>query len=187
MKNKSTIIGLFILVVFIQLAIPFKMILNEENVLSKGTPYKFLVRPVDPKDPFRGKYISLRYAQTLYFIKDSTKNYYSNERIYILLENDKDGFMQIKDVSKEEPTNTQDYVEAKVSSFYNNEINIDFPFDRYYMDEFKAYEAEKVYNNSLGDVQNSTYALVYVKDGRAVIKDVLIKGVSIKEVVENNK
>jgi hypothetical protein len=52
------------------------------------------------------------------------------------------------------------------------------------MEEKKAYDAEIVYNESLRDsIDHNTYALVFVKDGKAVLKDVLIDNISIKELV----
>ena len=70
---------------------------------------------------------------------------------------------------------------------YSDEINIDYPFERYYMEESKAYDAERTYRESLRDtIEHSTYALVYVKEGRAVVDDVLIDDISIKDIVKEN-
>ncbi len=49
-----------------------------------------------------------------------------------------------------------------------------WPFERFYMEESKAQGAEKVYNRSLADSNNITYALVKVKDGDAVLENVFI-------------
>ncbi len=55
----------------------------------------------------------------------------------------------------EKPINSSMYLKAKVGYINNydstNVINIDFPFDRYYMEESKAYAAEKSYRSSLSD------------------------------------
>ena len=70
-------------------------------------------------------------------------------------------------------------------------LAIDYPFDRYYMEESKAYDAELTYRKSQLDTSQIAYALVSIKDGEAVLKDVLINGVSIREIVikerENQK
>ena len=52
---------IFIVVGLVQLFVPANMILNEETILKSGTVYKFKTRPVDPNDPFKGKYINLNY------------------------------------------------------------------------------------------------------------------------------
>jgi uncharacterized membrane-anchored protein len=186
MNTKKTIIILFVLIAVIQLAVPLKMILNEESVLKNGTSYKFEVAPIDPNDPFRGKYIALRYQETSFKVPNS-KNWHRKEKVYVVLKKNKDGFMKIKDLVKEEPSETSEYVRAEidyVSRYQENEIHISFPFNRYYMEEKKAYDAEIVYNESLRDsIDHNTYALVFVKDGKAVLKDVLIDNISIKELV----
>jgi hypothetical protein len=53
------------------------------------------------------------------------------------------------------------------------------------MEESKAYDAEIAVTENLRDsLLNSAYALVYIKEGQAVLKDVIIEGVSIKNYVE---
>ncbi|MBX3042379.1 MAG: hypothetical protein KIT33_07310 [Candidatus Kapabacteria bacterium] len=44
--------------------------------------------------------------------------------------------------------------------------------------------AELKYRQSLQDSTAVTYASVFVKNGKAVLKDVLINGVSIRRIVE---
>ena len=65
-------------------------------------------------------------------------------------------------------------------------VHFDLDFDRYYMDEYKAKPAEDLYrkNNRRNDSLNTTYALVAIKDGEAVLKDVLINEKSIKDHIE---
>ena len=53
------------------------------------------------------------------------------------------------------------------------------------MEETKAYDAEvAVRNNQRDSIQNNTYALVYIKNGEAVLNDVIINDMSIKDYVE---
>ena len=65
----------------------------------------------------------------------------------------------------------------------DNRLTVDFPFDRYYMEESKAIEAERTYRESQLDTNQVAYALVSIKDGESVLKDVLIDGVPIREIV----
>jgi len=187
MKNNKRLLLLFIIVALIQLAIPFKMILNEEMVITEGTPYKFKVAPVDPNDPFRGKYIALRFQETTYTVNNE-EDWERNQTIYVVLTTDANGFMKIKKILAEKPNHTPDYIKADISYISNNKLHLKYPFDRYYMEESKAYEAEQYYNESLRDTMpHETYALVYVKDAKAVLQDVLIDDVSIKDIVINNR
>ena len=55
------------------------------------------------------------------------------------------------------------------------------------MEESKAHEAELVFRRLQKDDGRTADALVSVKNGDAVLKDILIDGQSIKEVVKANK
>lgn len=165
------------------------MILDREEVLRTGKEYKFKTTPIDPNDFFRGKYIVLRYEENTIQIQ-SESDWVRNETIYVILTTDNEGYAKIHSVSKEEPTDNQYFLKAKVSHVTfdsSNKLAIDYPFDRYYMEESKAYDAEQTYRESLRDTSRVTYALVSIKDGEAVLKDVLIDGISIKEIVKAEK
>jgi uncharacterized membrane-anchored protein len=170
--------------------------------LSTGKEYKFKTRPIDPNDPFRGKYITLGFEENL--VKGQIENdWQKSESIYVILTTDSDGFAKIEAISKVKPADKVDFVIAKVSyfSFFdpmqagpdtinqpetnkNTDLIIEYPFNRFYMEEFKAPLAEKVYRESLSDSTNVAYALVKIKDGDAVVKDIVINGISIKELLK---
>ena len=57
------LLGVFVLVALMQLFVPANMIWSREKVLNEGKIYKFKTAPIDPNDPFRGKYISLNFEQ----------------------------------------------------------------------------------------------------------------------------
>lgn len=193
MFSKKIILPLFILVALAQLYVPSKMIFDREGILETGTNYKFSTAPIDPSDPLRGKYIILSYKDNVVAIKDE-KSWITGETVYVSLVTDEDGFAKIASVSKDKPLDNQSFLKAKVSTVSSdgtNKLTIYYPFDRYYMEESKAYDAELVYTKSLQDTTLVTYALVSIKNGEAVLKDVLIDGISIKEIVkekqQNNK
>jgi uncharacterized membrane-anchored protein len=193
MTNKKILLSVFILVAIVQLYVPAKMILDREDILNTGKDYKFKTEPIDPNDPFRGKYITLRYEEDMIEIQNEA-DWVSGEIIYVFLTPDKEGFAKVQSVSKENGTNNQDFLKAKVNyvtSNGSNKLTIDYPFDRYYMEESKAYDAELTYRKSQLDTTEIAYAVVSIKDGEAVLKNVLINGVSLREIVikerENQK
>lgn len=188
--NKKIIYPTFILMVLVQLYIPSRMIFHNEMVLVSGMEYKFKAAPVDPNDPFRGKYITLSFAENSFQTAD-TSAWEQGETIYVDLTTDSAGFAKVLDISRTEPMDREDYIKASVSYSVSDTMTmvfIQYPFDRFYMEESKAPEAEITYNESLRDTNQVTYALVLVKKGEAVIKDVMIDDVSIVEIVrERNK
>lgn len=189
-QNKWIIIG-FILMVAVQLVVPASMIYNAEAIIAKGTEYKFITTPIDPTDPFRGKYITLSYRENRFQIYNP-EEWSTNEIVFVTLTTDENGYAKISSVSKEMPADQQDFVKAKVSYVTNlenedNYMTISYPFDRYYMEESKASDAETLYLESLRDTNLITYGLVNIKAGEAVLKDVMIDGKSIKEMVINKR
>lgn len=189
MNNKKTLLIAFLLVALAQLYIPVKMILNKEEILNRGTVYKFRTAPVDPNDPFRGKYIALNFQENTVEIKEG-EAWAIGEPVYVALLKDDGGYAKIEFVSKEMPLNRSDVIKAKVRYVMEDgkrELVIDYPFDRFYMEESKAYEAEIAYRQLQADTNKVTYALVSVKNGEVVLSDVQIDGTSIIGIVDNKQ
>ncbi len=176
---------IFIVVAVAQIFVPAQMIFNKESIINTGTAYRFKTQPVDPSDPYRGKYINLNYDVRSYKTKDTI--WERKDKVYIYLETDSLGFAKVSKVSKEPLNLSKDFIIAEVG-WYNKieeELSFNLPFNRYYMEETKAYDAEvAVRNNQRDSIQNNTYALVYIKNGEAVLNDVIINDMSIKDYVE---
>lgn len=188
MKNKNILLILFLFVVMAQLFVPSQMIYNQEDILNTGKIVKFQCEPIDPNDPFRGKYITLKFKESAIKVKN-LKEWNSNETIFAKIETSKDGFAKIKSISRTEPTDNSIYLKLKINyitEYEGNKIYLDFPFNHFYMNENKAKNAEKVYTESTIDTTKIAYALIATKNGEAVIKDVLIDNISIKELAKAN-
>ncbi len=195
MKNNSILLSVFVLIALVQLYVPAKMIKDHENVLKNGIEMKFRTAPVDPSDPFRGKYITLRYSDNTIKLNEE-EEWVRGEEVFVYFENDDEGFAKIKLVSKVESEEGKNYLKTKVSSFSQNRLSVDFPFDRFYMEETKASEAEKLYNesqiiraneshlNQSADKRLPTYALVNILKGRVVLHNVIIGGVPVLELID---
>ena len=184
-KNKIFWLA-FALLMLAQLSLPAKMIFDRERVLASGTEYRFKTVPIDPSDPFRGKYVRLSYEEDTVEV-DGGEVWRRDETIYLSLTVNKEGFATIESFSKQKPSNKENFLKAKVgyvSPREPNILNIDYPFDRFYMEESKAKKAETIYFESRENVQNSTYALISIKDGKAVLKDIMVNGVPIKDLVD---
>ncbi len=189
MKNKPVVFIVFALMVVAQLGVPAKMIFDQEEVLSSGKEYWFETAPIDPNDPFRGKYITLNYVADRVNISAEEK-WTWQEEIYLTFEaNPATGFAEIKDYYREAPEGEENYLKAKVETMNRlyedttqQTLYIEFPFERFYMEEAKAPEAEKVYNQSRSDDSQITYAVVSIGQGSASLKNVMINGTPIGEL-----
>lgn len=178
----------FIVVVLIQLYVPAKMVWDSNAVVTSGKTFKFKTRPIDPNDPFRGKYVILNYEANHVDINNAA-DYDYDETVYVTLKNDDLGYVEIDKVSKSTPKTTSDYVIATVNrttSYQEDSIVlfVDYPFDRFYMEETKAKPAEEAVAESSREEGKTAYAVVKVKNGQTVIEDVMIDGISVKEMVE---
>lgn len=187
MIPKKAIFSLFILMILVQLFVPANMIWNNEDVLKTGKEFKFKTAPIDPNDPFRGKYIFLSFDNITVEIPKE-HDWKRGEAIYVSIKEDKNGFAIIDSVSRKEPQQTQDFIKAEIgfiNSYQADKVtmNIRYPFERFYMEESKAYDAEITYRETRRDTTKTAYALVNVKEGDGVLKDVLINGVPIAELV----
>jgi len=173
----------FAVTVLAQLAIPAMMIYDSEMTERHGTIFRFKTVPIDPTDPFRGKYITLDYEISAYPTADTT--FTSGDNVYVTLANDTKGYATIASIAHDAPENKKEYILAEVNHNYGGKMNIEFPFTRFYMEESKAPEAETAYAEYSRDTLRAkpAYSLVAVKDGNAVIKDVIIDGIPIKDYV----
>jgi len=188
MNSKKIIILAFILLALAQIYVPAKIILDRGIVLTSGKEFKFKTAPIDPSDPFRGKYINLNFNENTVEIQNK-ENWANGETVFVLLTTDSNGFAKIRSVSKTKPLDNEDFLKAKVDFiiYDGSKLSIEYPFERFYMEESKAYDAELTYNRTLRDTSQFTYALVNIKNGESVLKDVLINGIPIREIVKQEQ
>lgn len=182
--NKPIYITLLFLLFAVQLFVPAQMIYQQEDALDTGMAYKFKTQPIDPTDPFRGKFIVLNYDMDSFQTEEDDWSDYSGN-VFVYLKTDIEGFAAVKTVSKTLLDTSDDYVLAE--SKYNNNnniVNFDLPFNRFYMNENKAYEAEVSVRKAQIDTTKICYGLVFVKGGTAVLENVFIDETPIQEFVE---
>lgn len=185
MKTERIVFFAFFLVVIFQIMVPTHMIWSSEDILATGNEYKFRTRPIDPNDPYRGKYLHLYFMENKIAIsQDATWQF--GEPLAVLLTKDQKGFAKIKSVSREIPEDGQEYIMAKVSYVKESEpreLFVDFPFNRFYVEESVAEQAEQTYRQTSLDTTQIAYAQVSIKDGEAILKDVLIDGAPINDLI----
>ena len=184
---KYVFISAFLLLCIVQWVIPGKTIWEKDRVLKDGQSYKFRTEPVDPSHPFKGKYITLNFAENS-FTDTVHRNLRGNDPVYVILAPDSRGFARIKELSVREPKNTNAYVKAIV--YYASTegdsitVHLQYPFNEFYMDEYKAPKAENIYRESNRDTTNTTYALVKILNGDAVIQNVFINDIPIGALIK---
>ncbi len=141
MKTVSVKVVLFGLMALVQLAVPVTMIVQAETNLTAGVLMKFRMAPVDPYDPFRGRYVTLSFEDNT--VADTTPRLKSGESVYVRCEVGEDGYARPAEASRK-PFETGPYFQGRVWRGDREKVHVDFPFDRYYMKEQEAKDAERV-------------------------------------------
>lgn len=163
-----------------QLAVPVYMITSREEILEYGASYKFRCGPVDPYDAFRGRYVALSFPNMQI---DNWKGEYldGSEDAYAALGVDEEGFAKITDVTLAPPV-AGDYlrVTAYGGGTADSTLRVNLPFDRYYMDEFQAPEAEVAYR-AQSRTEEGAHAVIRVQDGEGVVEGLYFGDKSVEE------
>ena len=185
---KKGLFYLFILLAFAQWLIPAKMLLNYDAVRTRGKTLKFQTQPVDPVHPFKGRYVALNFTESRITVPQP-HSLHRGQKVYVVLKNNAGGYAEIDHLLKKEPLKDIDYIKADVE--YINDwtdsttsvIELKYPFDEYFMEEYKAPEAEKLYGNAAVDT-DQTYAVVKIYKGEGVIEGLFINNTPVEELIE---
>ena len=188
--NKKWLLPLFGLMQVAQWLVPSKLIYDSEKTISDGVTFMFRTRPVDPYDPFRGKYITL-YFEDNKIRRDTLESFNDGESVFVLVEADSLGIGVPKDVSHS-IFDTSNCFEATVSYSVRDSANgfrwvyLEFPFNKFFLEETLAPQAEMTYSETRSDTIPG-FAVVKIKDGSAVLQDVMINDSSIVDLVMAKK
>lgn len=186
MRPGKVIVIAFSAMLLIQLSVPSSMIMQRERVLTDGAVLHFRTEPVDPTDLFRGKYIVLTYPDRSWSTIHQVP-FTNGDRVYATFRTDEGGFAVIDSILRERPEFTNNYLETTVDYSYTQEktveVFLNYPFERFYMEESKALTAETLYRESQLDSTMNTYAIVKVWRGSAVLENVMLGDRAIRDAV----
>lgn len=140
--NRKLLWSLFAGLVVVQLAVPAMMIDKRQTTLDEGTPYKFRIGPVDPYDPFLGRYLVLN-LEVASYERWRGPALERGQTVYAVLETDRDGFARFRNLSMD-PPGTRDYLKLRVDWQSGQQVRLQLPFDRYYVEENIAQMAWRV-------------------------------------------
>jgi len=180
--------------VCVQFGVLVSMLVKRELTLRHGEVFRFHTAPVDPFDAFRGRYVALSFdieRERLGTL--DTWQLQDNKPCYVQLGTDTNGFAtvvrgtecHVAAVFRDNPGNLP-VIKARIEKRWIGQgyhHTIKLPFDRFYMPEKLAPEAERVYLEATRgrDRTQSAAAVVRVWRGNAVIEDLEINGVPIVE------
>lgn len=178
-------LAVFAVAAVAQWLLPLSGIWQHERVISRGTLVKIECGAPDPYDPLRGRYLAVRPAQSTVSEPEGFPRGRSRVPVWATLEAGDDGLSRIKSLSLEPVSGpTVIPLTARYWGTTNGTdvIWLDWPFDRFYVNERLAPDADTLVAERSRD--RKTVAEVRLLDGRAVLTDILLDGVSIREVVK---
>ncbi|ASS49474.1 MAG: hypothetical protein A3D31_02855 [Candidatus Fluviicola riflensis] len=180
MKTKKIIFAVFALVVVL---IPIYLIFQSEDVLTNGHQHKLRLEGYDPFDPFRGKFLRLRFESSVPCESDIK----TGDQGFVLLEKDTSGYSHFSMVQKKRPSHS-DYVEAKVLMVYSGKAELDFDnLNKFFINEDKAKEAEEILADYTRMAPDKIHMTIRVLDGEARIEDIIVKAKKLLDYIASGE
>ncbi len=184
--------GALALVFALHWAVPVALIQRGTATLEHGAQYRFRTAPVDPIDPFRGRYVALDFdAARIAVAPDAV--YAEGQSVYAPIAVGDDGFARLLPPQPELPS-SGDVLKVRVLWHHASELGVALPFDRYYLDEALAPEAERIYRErnrradpeagEPDDPRRPAYVMVRVRRDYAVLEQLVIDGRPVRELIE---
>ena len=147
--KRPVVLGLFVLLCLAQLWVTGSGIARYERTLGEGVVYRFESAPMDPEDPFRGRYVRLSFVaeETALPMPESQRR---SRKVYAVLGADDRGFAVFTELLEEAPAQGDYlYVDAWPARVENDVVaRLTLPFNRYFMEESMAPEVTA--KNKLG-------------------------------------
>jgi uncharacterized membrane-anchored protein len=134
--------------------------------------------PIDPRDLFRGDYVTLSYEISRIDLNDIPydANFLSGETIYACLSK-KEKFWTIDSVSHTKPNLNENFVcmKGRVTSSYNNRISVEWGIESYFVPEGKGQLIERQRN-----AENVSVIVSVDSTCSPVLKELLINDEPVK-------
>ncbi len=178
----------FVVVAVAQLAVAGGAIIRSELALRTGEIFRFRIQPVDPVDAFRGRYVAIRFALDRAPAPDDLELRHK-QWVFVPLQVDRDGFAEFGPATLDRPASGA-YLRLRSGGVYPDEEGqrrawVMMPFNRYYMDENLAPEAERaVWGGPRG--QREALVTVRVRNGIGVLEELYIDEVPIHRWLADN-
>ena len=199
MLTKPNILRLVTYILFFAAALywPVNKVLKFERPAVPPVEMRFRVTAHDPYDPMRGRYLRLRVDCPVKEGVKSPAGYSRNlvENVTAVLEKDEAGFAVVSALLKRNDTPPADkpFVKDTTPGFgwVAEEKRISgvlMPFDRFFLNEPLAKDAEKLLRKVTRDPKRSAVLVVDIhRDGNWAVKELLIDGKPILEVLRGTK
>ena len=173
--------------VLFQLALPAWMIVEQERILTEGDVFLFRTAPIDPRDPFRGEYVTLSYEAESgqWSVPGESSAEFTRHSAFAILGTDADGFAHITRLELERPTEGA-FVRVEFMTYGDGGVSqVALPVSRFDLEEGDGAITEELLQPQWsGDTVQQVlpaHAVVRIRKGEAVIEDLMVGGRSIHD------
>ena len=174
----------FILMVLAQIALPLWSIRSSEVIIKEGASYKFKALPIDPFDPFRGKYVRLAFEveRPIYPI-ENVEPIQKGQSLYASISLDDEGFVKFDQIFTSPPSNGEAYVKVECNFTNEEGVFIQLKNKRFYMEESLAQPAEDLLRDGLSFETKTVYALINILNGESLLSEVMVDDLPLAQYV----
>jgi uncharacterized membrane-anchored protein len=173
---------IFVLAALAQWAGPLWQIYTYEQTLTHGTLIKLKCTAPDPYDPLRGRYLAVRPAQQEIKVTENPR-LREGVAFYASFTIGDDGLATLSEVSLTPPEKGESIRLRSRDQVQGNSVWIDWPFERFYLNEKLAPEADLWLAENIRSAQG-VVAEVRVLHGKAVLADLSLDGKSFREILK---
>jgi len=176
-------VAVFVVAVVAQWLVPLAGVWRQERVIARGVPVRIECAAPDPYDPLRGRYLAVRPREQTAAAPAAFPAGRGVVDVWATLTAGEDGLVRIESLSVE-PVSGPTVIRLVARRAWENggqesaEVALDWPIDRFYLSERLAPAADKLVAGK------NTVAELRLLDGRAVLTDILLDGVSVRELVK---
>ena len=144
-KRLSVLIAVFWLVIILG------FIASKEFTLRTGTHVLLKTVPVDPRDLFRGDYVTLNYEIStldLWDIRAPFTNFRIGDKIYVSLKR-VHGYGVVSGIHKNSPKSKKLLLKGTAKSAHGKKLTVDYGIESYFEPEGKGKEIERARERKL--------------------------------------
>jgi len=205
MKHKTLLVAAFALVALAQLLVPTLMISYKADYALKGKEFTFKIRHNRTGSSLRGNYLWLQFEADKFKVQDK-KEWENSQIVFVTLDKDSLGYALVKEVTKEQPESTEDWL--KVKAFLNvrdsvgnpnerfvrsmnrinyNYLQLSYPFSNYFTESKNTKEAEKEFLRAINDTLKTISLKVHIRENQYLAGELMVDSISFKDLMKGLK
>ena len=170
-----------------QLAVPAQMALHQVMVRARGVQLKIRCAPIDPVNPFMGRYVRLNLSGEVAAPGTRPVRAGGKHDAWITYSLDAEGFVEPAALHWVRPKDAPSLKVRTWGSVDGGRTTFSYPFDRYYLNEDRAPEVERVITGRDRNMRpRDAHVTVRVLGETAVLEELYLDGKPVLEYLREH-